>query len=50
VRAAVEALVQAALEAEMTEAIGAEKGEWTETQLSYRNGYYSRSLITRVVT
>src|SRR5258707_11243092 len=34
VRTAVEALVQAALEAEMTEAIGAAKGERTETRLS----------------
>jgi putative transposase len=50
VPAAVEALVQAALEAEMTEAINAEKGERTETQLSYRRGYYSRSLITRIGT
>ena len=50
VRAAVEALVQAALEAEMTEAIGAGKGERTETRLSYRSGYYGRSLITRVGT
>src|SRR5712692_9210087 len=50
VRAAVEALVQAALEAEMSEAIGAAKGERTETRLSYRSGYYSRSLITRVGT
>ena len=50
VRAAVEALVQAALEAEMTEAIGAAKGERSETRLSYRSGYYSRSLITRVGT
>ena len=50
VRAAVEALVQAALEAEMSEAIGAEKGERTETRVSYRSGYYSRSLITRVGT
>src|SRR6202011_5166328 len=48
VRAAVEALVQAALEAEMTEAIGAAKGERSETRLSYRSGHYSRSLITRV--
>jgi len=40
--------VRAALEAEMTEAIGAEKGERTETRLSYRSGYYGRSLITRV--
>src|SRR6266446_5291051 len=50
VRAAVEALIEAALEAEMSEAIGAEKGERSETRLSYRSGYYSRSLITRVGT
>src|SRR5262245_44732196 len=50
VRAAVEALVQAALEAEMTEAIGAAKGERSATRLSYRSGYYSRSLINRVGT
>ena len=50
IRAAVEALVQAALEAEMTEAIGAAKGERSETRVSYRSGYYSRSLITRVGT
>jgi putative transposase len=49
-RAAVEALVEAALEAEMTEAIGAEKGERTETRLSCRSGDYGRSLITRVGT
>src|SRR5437763_6523499 len=50
VRAAVEMLVQAALEAEMSEAIGAEKGERTAARLSYRSGYYSRSLVTRVGT
>jgi putative transposase len=50
VRAAVEMLVQAALEAEMAEAIGAEKGERTATRLAYRSGYYSRSLVTRVGT
>jgi putative transposase len=50
VRAALEALLQGALEAEMTEAIGAEKGERTETRLAYRSGYYGRSLITRVGT
>ena len=50
IRATVEALVQAALEAEMTEAIGAAKGERSETRVSYRSGYYSRSLITRVGT
>jgi putative transposase len=50
VRVALEAVLQAALEAEMTEAIGAAKGERTETRLSYRSGYYGRSLITRVGT
>ena len=50
VRTAVEALVQAALESEMTEAIGAAKGERSETRLAYRSGYYSRSLVTRVGT
>src|SRR6266705_1864240 len=50
VKAALQALVQAALEAEMTETIGAARGERTETRLSYRSGYYSRSLITRVGT
>jgi len=47
-QAALQALLQAALEAEMSETIGAEKGERTEARLSYRSGYYSRSLITRV--
>ena len=51
VRRAVQSLVQEALEAEMTEAIGAAKGgERTEGRLSYRSGYYGRSLITRVGT
>src|SRR5262245_20252062 len=50
VRSAVQALVQEALEAEMTEAIGAAKGERTEGRLSYRSGHYSRSLVTRVGT
>jgi len=47
-KAALQGLVQAALEAEMTETIGAAKGERTETRLAYRSGYYSRALITRV--
>ena len=50
VRSAVEALAQAALEAEMTEAIGAAKGERSKTRIAYRRGYYTRSLITRVGT
>jgi transposase-like protein len=32
----------------MTEALGAEKGERSETRLGYRSGYYSRFLITRI--
>jgi len=47
-RAMVEAIVQATLEAEMTEAVGAAKGERNTARLGYRSGYYSRSLITRV--
>jgi putative transposase len=49
-RTALQALAQAALEAEMTETIGAAKGERTERRLAYRSGYYSRALITRVGT
>jgi putative transposase len=49
-RAMVEAIVQATLEAEMTEALGAGKGERTPERLGYRSGYYGRSLITRVGT
>jgi len=49
-RAAIEAQVQAALKAEMSQAIGAEKGERTATRVSYRSGYYSRLLNTRVGT
>src|ERR1700749_2012411 len=36
------------LEAEMSQARGAEKGERIEGRLGYRSGYYVRSLITRV--
>jgi putative transposase len=49
-RSAVEVLVQAVLEAEMSQAIGAEKGERSPARLGYRSGYYGRSLITRVGT
>jgi putative transposase len=49
-RAMVQSVVQATLEAEMSEAIGAEKGERSETRLSYRSGYYRRALVTRVGT
>ena len=50
VKSALQAWFQAALEAEMSEAIGAGKGERTASRLSYRSGYYARSLVTRVGT
>ena len=42
------AALQEVLEAEMTEALGAGKGERVEGRLGYRSGYYTRSLVTRV--
>jgi mutator family transposase len=47
-RPMVRAVIQEFLEAEMAQAVGAEKGERVEGRLSYRSGYYSRSLVTRV--
>jgi len=47
-RALVRAALQEVLEAEMTEAVGAEKGERTAGRQSYRSGYYDRTLVTRV--
>jgi putative transposase len=41
-------VLQEVLEAEMTQAVGAEKGERTEGRLSYRSGYYTRGLVTRL--
>jgi putative transposase len=41
-------VLQEVLEAEMTEAVGAEKGERTEGRLGYRSGYYTRGLVTRL--
>jgi len=41
-------VVQEVLEAEMREALGADKGERTESRVGYRSGYYVRSLVTRV--
>lgn len=41
-------VMQAMLEAEMDETLGAGKSERTEARLGYRSGYYSRTLITRV--
>jgi transposase-like protein len=47
-RPLVEVVVQQVLEAEMSEALGADKGERTEGRLGYRSGYYVRSLVSRV--
>ena len=47
-RPLVELLVQELLEAEMNEALGAQKGERTEGRMGYRRGYYVRNLVTRV--
>ncbi len=40
--------MQQILEAEMSDALGAEPGERTEARLGYRAGHYPRTLITRV--
>jgi putative transposase len=47
-RRVLQTVVQEALEAEMTEAVGAEKGERTAERIGYRSGYYDRKLVTRV--
>src|SRR6516162_348334 len=47
-RGLVRTALQEVLEAEMTEALSAEKGERTAGRLGYRSGYYDRTLITRV--
>jgi transposase-like protein len=41
-------VMQEVLEAEMTEALGAEKGERTAARLGYRSGYYTRTLLTQL--
>ena len=48
VRVLVRTALQEVLEAEMSDALGAAKGERTESRLGYRAGYYGRTLITRV--
>src|SRR5215212_7254298 len=40
--------MQEMLEAEMTDALGAEKRERTPARLGYRSGYYTRTLVTPV--
>ena len=47
-RQLIRATLQEVLEAEMTEALGAAKGERAAGRNGYRSGYYGRSLITRV--
>jgi transposase-like protein len=47
-REIVRAAVTEVLEVEMSEALGAQRGERTEGRLGYRAGYYPRSLVTRV--
>ena len=47
-REIVRAVMQEMLEAEMTDVLGAEKGERTSARLGYRSGYYTRTLVTRV--
>ena len=47
-RPLVQAVLQELLEAEMTEALAAGKGERTPDRLGYRAGHYPRSLVTRV--
>jgi putative transposase len=44
----VQEVIQQVLEAEMVEAVGAERHERTEGRGGYRSGYYRRGLVTRV--
>jgi putative transposase len=47
-RPLVRTVMQEIMEAEMSETVGAQKGERVEGRLGYRNGYYPRGLVTRV--
>ena len=47
-RPIVEVVLQELLEAAMTEALGAAKGERTPARLGYRSGYYDRTLVSRI--
>ena len=49
-RAVIQEVFQQVLEAEMDEAVQAQKGERTPGRLGYRSGYYTRWLTTRVGT
>jgi hypothetical protein len=47
-RVLLQTTVQEVLEAEMSEALPAKKGERTVSRLGHRSGYYERKLVTRV--
>jgi putative transposase len=47
-RALLQTVAQEVLEAEMTEALQAEKNERTASRLGHRSGYYDRKLVTRI--
>ena len=47
-RGLIQEVVQQVLEAEMDEALAAQKSERTPDRLGYRSGYYPRTLVTRV--
>src|SRR5919109_1350788 len=47
-RALVQQIVQEVLEADMDDAVGAQKSERTPERMGYRAGYYTRTLVTRV--
>jgi putative transposase len=47
-RGLIQAVLQEVLEAEMDEALAAQKSERTPHRLGYRSGYYPRTLVTRV--
>ena len=48
IRSLIRGVLQEVLEAEMTEALGAEKSERVNGRMGYRSGHYRRSLTTRV--
>jgi putative transposase len=47
-RPLVQAVLRELLEGEMTEDLGAEKGERTPDRLGHRSGYYGRTLVMRL--
>lgn len=48
IREGLQGWLQQILESEMTEALGAARGERTDGRIGYRSGHCSRSLVTRV--